>query len=94
MALTQSQRSLVEKTRSVGTAKEAEPLSDGDCLYLVGTIARDLVLLPNFLNCKDRRSLSFSRSISSNVRLSLGIFGKNLKRSWVLIKMPTRSFLV
>jgi len=48
MALTQSQRSLVEKTRSVGTAKEAEPLTDGDCLYLVGAIASDLGIIDKF----------------------------------------------
>jgi hypothetical protein len=46
--VTQAQRSLVEKTRSVGTAKEAEPLSDADCLYLLGVIARDLSILGSF----------------------------------------------
>ena len=48
MALTQAHRSLVEKTRTVGTAKEAEPLSDGDCLYLLAVIARDLSILQHF----------------------------------------------
>ena len=48
MALTQAHRSLVEKTRSVGIAKEAEPLNDGDCLYLVGVIAQELGFLPEF----------------------------------------------
>lgn len=48
MVLTQLQRSLVEKTRSVGAAREAEPLSDSDCLFLVATIARDLGLLAQF----------------------------------------------
>lgn len=48
MALTQSQRSLVEKIRSVGTAEEAEPLSDGDCMYLVGVIVHDLGIMDQF----------------------------------------------
>lgn len=48
MGLTQAHRSLVEKTRTVGTAKEAEPLSDGDCRYLLGVIAQDLGILDKF----------------------------------------------
>jgi hypothetical protein len=48
MGLTQLQRSLVERTRSVGSAREAEPLSDADCLFLVATIARDLALQEHF----------------------------------------------
>lgn len=42
------QKSLIERTRSVGAAKEAEPLSDADCVFLVATIARDLALLGHF----------------------------------------------
>ncbi len=48
MALTQSQLSLIEKTRSVGASREAEALSDKDCVFLVATIARDLELLDHF----------------------------------------------
>jgi hypothetical protein len=48
MALTQSQKTLIEKTRSVGTARAAEPLSEDDCLFLVATIARDLGLIDRF----------------------------------------------
>ena len=48
MGLSQLQRSLIEKTRSVGAAREAEPLSDADCLFLIATIARDLSLLEQF----------------------------------------------
>lgn len=48
MALTQAHRTLVEKTRSVGTAKEAQRLSDDDCRYLVGAIAQDLGILDRF----------------------------------------------
>ncbi len=48
MALTQSQKALIEKTRSIGAAKEAEALSDDDCVFLVATIARDLGLLDKF----------------------------------------------
>lgn len=48
MVLTQAHRSLVEKTRTVGAAKEAQSLSDGDCLYLLGVIARDLSILNQF----------------------------------------------
>lgn len=48
MALTQSQKSLVEKTRSVGAAKEARALTDADCIFLTATIAADLGLLASF----------------------------------------------
>jgi hypothetical protein len=48
MGLSQLQKSLIERTRSVGAAREAEPLSDADCLFLVATIARDLSLLEQF----------------------------------------------
>ncbi len=48
MALTQSQLSLIEKTRSVGASREAEALSDEDCVFLVATVARDLELLDHF----------------------------------------------
>jgi len=39
---------MIQKTRSVGAAKEAESLSDQDCLFLVTTIARDLGILNSF----------------------------------------------
>lgn len=54
MALTQSQKTLVEKTRSVGASREAEALSDGDCIFLVATIAKNLDLLGEFpeLSCE------------------------------------------
>lgn len=48
MGLTQVQKSLLERTRSVGAARECEALTDADCLFLVATIARDLGLLPKF----------------------------------------------
>jgi hypothetical protein len=48
MGLSQLQKSLIEKTRSVGAAREAQPLSDADCTFLVATIARDLDLLAHF----------------------------------------------
>ncbi len=48
MALTQTQKTLVEKTRSVGASNEAEALSDGDCIFLVATIAKNLDLLGEF----------------------------------------------
>jgi len=48
MALTQSQKTLVEKTRSVGASREAEALSDADCIFLVATIAKNLDLLGEF----------------------------------------------
>ena len=48
MAITQALRILVEKTRAVGTATEAEPLSDGDCTYLLGVIAKDLGVIDQF----------------------------------------------
>jgi hypothetical protein len=39
---------LLQRTRAVGAAKEAEPLTDGDCCFLVATIARDLQRLSAF----------------------------------------------
>jgi hypothetical protein len=48
MALTQSQKSLIQKTRSVGAAREAEALTDADCLFLLATIAADLGLQSEF----------------------------------------------
>ena len=48
MVLTQAHRTLVERTKSVGAAKEAEPLSDGDCIYLLSVIGSDLGLLGEF----------------------------------------------
>jgi hypothetical protein len=48
MGLSQLHKTLIEKTRSVGAANEAQPLSDADCLFLVATVARDLGLLDKF----------------------------------------------
>jgi hypothetical protein len=45
MALTQAQRSLIERARAVGAGEQGVALSDGACAFLVATIARDLGLL-------------------------------------------------
>jgi hypothetical protein len=45
MALTQAQRSLIERVRAVGAGEQGIALSDGACAFLVATIARDLNLL-------------------------------------------------
>lgn len=42
------QRSLLQKTRTIGAAREAEALSEDDCIFLVATIAADLGLLDRF----------------------------------------------
>lgn len=48
MALTQSQRAIVEKARSLGGGGQAVALSEGACAYLVGVIAADLDLGQQF----------------------------------------------
>ncbi len=48
MALTQSQKVLIEKTRALGGGELATGLSDEACVFIVATIARDLDLLEEF----------------------------------------------
>ncbi len=48
MALTQNQRSMIEKARSAGVGGQAVPLSDEACAYLVAVIASDLQLDSKF----------------------------------------------
>lgn len=48
MALTQSQKTLIEKARSVGGSDFAVPLTDAACCYLVAVIASDLGLSKSF----------------------------------------------
>ncbi len=48
MGLTQAQRSLIEKARSVGNSDFAVPLSDGACCYLIAVIVNDLALTKAF----------------------------------------------
>ncbi|HEY5314058.1 MAG TPA: hypothetical protein VIK18_16120 [Pirellulales bacterium] len=69
MALTQAQKALVEKTRSVGTAREAESLSDDDCVFLVATIARDLGLLGAFPELPHAFPTFFQAGINQRPRL-------------------------
>lgn len=69
MALTQSQKSLVQKTRSVGTAREAEALSDDDCVFLVATIARDLGLLDKFPQLPKAFPAFFEAGVNGRPRL-------------------------
>lgn len=54
MALTKTQLSLIEKVRSVGSSGQAERLSDGDCRFLIFTIATDLGLLHLFPELQDK----------------------------------------
>jgi hypothetical protein len=48
MALTQSQRAIIEKARSLGGGQQAIALTDADCTYLVSVIASDLGRLSLF----------------------------------------------
>ena len=48
MALTQSQKTLIEKARSSGGGELGTGLSDEACCFLLGTIVRDLDLLQKF----------------------------------------------
>ena len=80
MALTQSQLSLVEKTRSVGAAREAEALSDSDCVFLVATIARDLGLLGHFPDLPADFPSFFQLAVSDRPRLAGVDFGGLFER--------------
>lgn len=48
MALTQAQKAIVERARSVGGGQQGVALSDDVCCYLIAVIARDLGLLGHF----------------------------------------------
>lgn len=48
MGLTQAQRTIINKARTVGGGKQGVALSDEACAFLVGVIARDLGLLKRF----------------------------------------------
>ncbi|MBI4492590.1 MAG: hypothetical protein HY690_07335 [Chloroflexi bacterium] len=48
MALTQSQRAIIEKARSLGGGKQGVALDGAACAFLVATIAHDLGLLDQF----------------------------------------------
>ncbi len=48
MALSQTQRSIVEKARSLGGGQQGVALTERDCEYLVAVIAKDLDLLQHF----------------------------------------------
>jgi hypothetical protein len=48
MALTQSQKAIVEKARSLGAGQQAIALSDAACAYLVAVIIEDLGLRGSF----------------------------------------------
>lgn len=54
MGLTQAQRSLIEKARSVGTGDLAIPLDDEACGYLVARIAHDLGVAKRLRGVPDR----------------------------------------
>jgi len=48
MALTQSQRSLIERARSAGGGQQGIALDEAACAYLINVIARDLGFLDHF----------------------------------------------
>jgi hypothetical protein len=50
MALTQSQKTLIERARSAGTADLGTRLSDETCAFISAIIIRDLQLLDNFID--------------------------------------------
>lgn len=69
MPLTQAQMALVERTRSVGAASEAEALSESDCLFLIATIARDLGLASSFPELRGRLPSFFEADIRNRPEL-------------------------
>ena len=48
MALTKSQAAIWQKAKSLGSGTQAVGLEDGACVYLIGTIARDLGIADRF----------------------------------------------
>ena len=48
MALTQSQRSLIERARSAGGGQQGIALDEAACAYLINVIARDLGFFDHF----------------------------------------------
>lgn len=48
MALTQTQRTLLEKSRALGSGQQGVALADDQCKALIGIIAKDLGLLERF----------------------------------------------
>lgn len=80
MALTQMQRSLVQKTRTVGAAREAEALSDDDCVFLVATIAKDLGLLENFPEFPNDLPTFFEVGITGRPHVAETQFGELFER--------------
>lgn len=63
MALTQSQKSLIERAQSAGGGELGTGLSDDACSFLVATIIRDLGFINEFPELADRRFPEFFEEI-------------------------------
>ena len=78
MGLTQSQRAMIAKARSVGGSKQGVALDDEVSAYLVGVIARDLGLLSEFPEVPDSLPPFFGPQALKTLRLPtptfLGLF--------------------
>ncbi len=69
MSLTQAQRGIVEKARALGGGRQGVALDDSVCTYLVGTIAKDLGLLEQFPEFRERLAQFFGSEPLSSLRL-------------------------
>ena len=70
MALTQSQKAIVARAKSLGSGGQAVALSDEACAYLVGVIVRDLDLQTHFPEIPDTLPDVFSPGPLSHVELA------------------------
>ena len=69
MALSQSQKSLIEKVRNVGGSDMAVPLDDGACCYLLARLAHDLNLAAQHPELSGPVSPFFETTPASSLRL-------------------------
>ena len=78
MGLTQSQRAILAKARSVGSSKQGVAIDDEVSAYLVGVIARDLGLLSAFPEVPSSLPPFFGGNVLDTLRLPardfLGLF--------------------
>lgn len=80
MGLTQAQRSIIQKSRSVGNSDLAVPLTDDACAYLVAVIARDLGLLDQFPEFQQDFAPFFSEGHPEELVLTGIEFIKSIER--------------
>lgn len=78
MALTQAQRAIIAKARSLGGGQQGVALDDETCAYLIAVIADDLGLLDRFPEFPDKPAAFFGTSPLNSLRLKapdfMGLF--------------------